>query len=699
MISLSNDVLCSLLELVSLALQHNISERQELTIDQEEEEEDDVAMDLDPLGGDRALIHCIIDIINSQLFIKRLNNIQGYPSPLLKSLCSVIYHMLMISSRPYLHFPLIRSLSFSSPLLRHAWSTITSLSLSRLFGPSVNCLDQLCRGSSLPSHMGVILLELLSSFSPLLSVSLSSLHDSEVASHGPFSLTELAHISLKLKDVFIALHLETHLSTKALYSKTTPIDDERPHPSEWKQLSNLLCHVLRQLYERNVHLQFLSSEGWSSLSLLKVPPELFYEQEDNDDDNVSPPVIVSRTVMKHAELLKKAPFVFPFIERVNFFQRLIAHSRTATQGHFQDFVIGPSIDLTIRRSHLYEDAFSKLSRADMRNKLRVTLVNAQGLDEAGIDGGGVFREFLSETIKTGYDPDRGFFVVSPDGGLYPNPHVHTISDSYHLHYHFLGALLGKVLFEHMLVELPFASFFIRKLTIGGRGWVDTHHLSSLDPELYHHLLSLKEYTGDIEDLELDFTASVNEYGQTKVIELKAGGGSQIVNHSNLIQYIHLLAHYHLNVQINQQFKSFRYGLNSVIPLQWLTLFNEHELQTLISGARVSIDVEDLRKNTQYSGTYDEDHPTIQLFWDVVQQFSEERKQELLKFVTSCSRPPLLGFSQLHPPFTILSSRDPNYLPSASTCMHLLKLPMFNDKQTMRDKLIYSISSGAGFELS
>lgn len=71
----------------------------------------------------------------------------------------------------------------------------------------------------------------------------------------------------------------------------------------------------------------------------------------------------------------------------------------------------------------------------------------------------------------------------------------------------------------MLVELPFASFFLRKLTTPGRGWVDTHYLSSLDPELYHHLLSLKQYEGDIDELGLDFTTLSNEYGQIKVCYL------------------------------------------------------------------------------------------------------------------------------------------------------------------------------------
>lgn len=44
-----------------------------------------------------------------------------------------------------------------------------------------------------------------------------------------------------------------------------------------------------------------------------------------------------------------------------------------------------------------------------------------------------------------------------------------------------------------------------------------------------------------------------------------------------------------------------------------------------------------------AGGYTATHPVIQTFWEVVEGFSEEEKRKLLKFVTSCSRPPLLGF--------------------------------------------------------
>lgn len=72
----------------------------------------------------------------------------------------------------------------------------------------------------------------------------------------------------------------------------------------------------------------------------------------------------------------------------------------------------------------------------------------------------------------------------------------------------------------MLVELPFASFFLSKL-LGTSADVDIHHLASLDPEMYRNLLFLKSYEGDVEELGLNFTVVNNDLGEAQV-SLTAG---------------------------------------------------------------------------------------------------------------------------------------------------------------------------------
>jgi len=46
------------------------------------------------------------------------------------------------------------------------------------------------------------------------------------------------------------------------------------------------------------------------------------------------------------------------------------------------------------------------------------------------------------------------------------------------------------------------------------------------------------------------------------------------------------------------------------------MFDPQEVKVLIGGVNSPIDLDDLRKNTNYGGLYDDDHPTIRLFWQV-----------------------------------------------------------------------------------
>ena len=60
----------------------------------------------------------------------------------------------------------------------------------------------------------------------------------------------------------------------------------------------------------------------------------------------------------------------------------------------------------------------------------------------------------------------------------------------------------------------------------------------------------------------------------------------------------------------------------------------------------------------------------------------------------------LSLQELYPAFCIhYGGSEEDRLPTASTCMNLLKLPEFKDEELLRSKLLYAVESGAGFELS
>lgn len=89
--------------------------------------------------------------------------------------------------------------------------------------------------------------------------------------------------------------------------------------------------------------------------------------------------------------------------------------------------------------------FISISEPDLKKRIRVHLLNAHGLDEAGIDGGGIFREFLNELLKSGFNPNQGFFKTTNEGLLYPSPTAEMlVGEFFTRHYYFLGRILGKV---------------------------------------------------------------------------------------------------------------------------------------------------------------------------------------------------------------------------------------------------------------
>jgi ubiquitin-protein ligase E3 C len=73
-------------------------------------------------------------------------------------------------------------------------------------------------------------------------------------------------------------------------------------------------------------------------------------------------------------------------------------------------------------------------------------MSAVGHQEAGIDLGGLFKDFWTELSAAAFDPARGLFSATKEGLLYPNPQsaaLHGQRDHLQL-FTFVGQVLGKV---------------------------------------------------------------------------------------------------------------------------------------------------------------------------------------------------------------------------------------------------------------
>ncbi|KAF7386370.1 hypothetical protein HZH68_013502 [Vespula germanica] len=691
---------------------------------------------LDLEEGD-TLQECI-DMLNEQQHVYRILQIldQGQDLTILQPLCELCHNLLIHNKLATHKYKLLYMLAFKPEFLKYLWTALLSVYQASVFGGAAPLLQVISRGIPLSIEDSKKIVPLLDVFCSLFSLLIATLHDSEffiqesdqisndnTQQAMPFTTTELVTLSIHLKEVCLGLVELAFPDTRPAIGEDYKNALGSPCTIRTPLITHIRTHLfkvtvglLRQLHTRNLRRPFCPPDHWITSNIVipvDKPQDFTFRRRrlrgyvpfqglrglTREDLKEGPPL--SAKEVRTLTLLREMPFVIPFNDRVVVFQSLIYHDKTEQQGEFTHFAQKPSIQITVRRNYLYEDAFEKLSpenEPELRLKMRVQFVNTAGLEESGVDGGGLFREFLSELLKTSFDPNRGFFKHTKDNMLYPNPTVHLLMDDFPKHYYFIGRILGKALYENLLVELPFAEFFLSKI-VGLQSDVDAHHLASLDPIMYTNLLSLKSYKGDVTDLELDFTVLSDELGEKRIDELKPSGANIPVTNHNRIEYIHLMADYKLNKQIRAQCYAFKQGIGSVVPLEWLQMFNNKELQVLISGAQIPVDVNDLKLHTNYTGGYTPDHPTITAFWKVVNEFNDQQKSKLLKFVTSCSRPPLLGFKELDPPFCIQHAGSVDRLPTSSTCMNLLKLPDFPNEKTLREKLLYAIEAGAGFELS
>ena len=118
-----------------------------------------------------------------------------------------------------------------------------------------------------------------------------------------------------------------------------------------------------------------------------------------------------------------------------------------------------------------------------------------GAAEAGIDGGGLFKDLMDELLRRGFDPAAGggLFAATANRELYPSPAAFAAAPAATgARLAFFGRMLGKAVAEGLLLELPLAGFFLKKFS--GRP-CDLNDLADLDAEVHRHLLALRHYKG------------------------------------------------------------------------------------------------------------------------------------------------------------------------------------------------------------
>ncbi|KNC98370.1 uncharacterized protein SPPG_06078 [Spizellomyces punctatus DAOM BR117] len=582
---------------------------------------------------------------------------------------------------------ILNALSFTKGLVSGLWRLLNEVGPKRegtllYLAAATGCLE---------NEPLMPLLQLFCEMARLLFITLDN--DEIYQRQYPFKSQELAAIVTFLNHFCFRIYWHHTPSTPSVTSQFPPVLEPA------KRLLNLLNdRSQRQAFGAEQETAWLAKE---------VSRSTFVDDVIKNDP---------RAVM----ILGNIPQCVPFKSRVNIFRGLIESDKAVLGGR--------PIAVVVHRNAVLEDGYRQLARVppqQLKQAIRVKFVNELGLEEAGIDQSGIFKEFLEEMCKRAFSTNLNLFHTTPDGYVTPSP-TSFIHEEHLQLLEFVGKIFGKALYEGIAIDIPFANFIYAKL-LGRYNYLD--ELPSLDPQLYKNLTFLKRYEGDSEDLGLTFTIDQDIFGNVVSKEIKPGGAAISVTNENKFEYVHLMADYRLNRECRDQFKALIRGFRSIISEKWLGFFSPTELQKLMCGENVEFDVKDLRAHVRYEGGYFDQHKTIRSLWQVVSDFGPKDKAAFLKFVTSCSKPPVGGFQYLNPPFTIryvaesdeggtqtenpvvagarligsafgiTLGKDMNRLPTASTCFNMLKLPAYKKKSTLKEKLLYAINSGAGFELS
>ncbi|KAJ5669993.1 uncharacterized protein N7477_005356 [Penicillium maclennaniae] len=389
-------------------------------------------------------------------------------------------------------------------------------------------------------------------------------------------------------------------------------------------------------------------------------------------------------------LLVKNPKVLEFDNKRNYFTRRV-HSRGAEPRHPH-----APLQLSVRRDQVFLDSFKSLyfKSAD---ELKYGKLNVRFHGEEGVDAGGVTREWFQVLARGMFNPNYALFIpVAADRTTFHPNRLSGVNSEHLMFFKFIGRIIGKALYEGRVLDCHFSRAVYK--CILGRS-VSIKDMETLDLEYYKSLLWMLE--NDITDIITEtFAIETDAFGEIQVIDLIPDGRNIPVTQENKEEYVQRVVEYRLVESVREQLDNFLKGFHEIIPPDLISIFNEQELELLISGLP-EIDVDEWKNHTEYHN-YSASSSQIQWFWRAVRSFDKEERAKLLQFVTGTSKVPLNGFKELEgmngvSKFNI--HRDPgnkDRLPSSHTCFNQLDLPEYESYEDLRQRLYTAMTAGSDY---
>lgn len=322
-------------------------------------------------------------------------------------------------------------------------------------------------------------------------------------------------------------------------------------------------------------------------------------------------------------------------------------------------------------------------------------------NEAGIDAGGVYREGLTRIMDDLFSSRFTLLLPCPNmqaqrgqnmGSYVPSP-AQFSAESLKM-FSFVGVLMGVSLRRQASLPFAFPSVVWKRL-LGVD--VDRDDLRAMDEIAVEFLDAIEHCEKDGITSEAAFAEAYDELFFTITatdgadVELIPGGDSVPVTFSTRHRYVRLAEQFRLH-EFDRQIHAMQHGMRAVVPLRALRLFTWQEVETQVTGhARVDVDV--LKRNTEYKGFAGPSDPTIRLFWRIFESLSDDDRAQYIRFAWGRSRLPVASarWTNQH---TLKRRVDTTRLPVSHTCFFSVELPAYATEEQMRWGLLKAIHYGA-----
>lgn len=226
------------------------------------------------------------------------------------------------------------------------------------------------------------------------------------------------------------------------------------------------------------------------------------------------------------------------------------------------------LTLRIDRENVFGSAFREIMGKTLLDFRTHRFLSVKFLGELGQDLGGPSRELFTLLAEHIANADYGLFVETRSSRLMINPSSETADSDHIAIFKFIGRVLGMSLgYKFLLPKTLFIEPIYRILLDNsslGLANPSLSDVSCVDPAIASNLAKLRQIR-DSHLLGLTFTANLNDFNDTRTVNLCVNGSSIDVDDSNKESYIRAYSFWLVISRVQEQLYALREGFNDVVP--------------------------------------------------------------------------------------------------------------------------------------